>query len=95
MYTLDDFNAEKEKDPKFRAVKNDMSAELSLMSEIMSARAATGITQQQLSKKTGISQADISRIENANTTPSLRTIKRIADGFDMNVEIKFVPRKKQ
>ena len=92
MYTLDNFIADQNKNPKVKASNRDLKAELSLMGEVISARTAAGMTQQELSKKTGISQADLSRIENANACPSLKTIKRLADGLGMDVEIKFVPR---
>ena len=48
------------------------------------------MTQKQLAEKTGIYQADISKIERGLGNPSLATIKRLADGLDMEVRIDFV-----
>ncbi len=50
------------------------------------------MTQRELSAITGIAQGDISRIESAHANPSLKTLKRIADGLGMIVEITFKPK---
>ena len=36
----------------------------------------------------------ISRLENGTANPSLRTLEKLADGLDMKLEIKFVPKHK-
>ena len=54
---------------------------------ITNARQSKGITQSQLSKLTGIYQADISNLESGKGNPSLKTIKRIADGLNMKIRI--------
>lgn len=50
----------------------------SVVQSIVEARKGSGMTQQQLSKLTGIAQADISKIERGETNPSLQTVCRIA-----------------
>ena len=60
---------------------------------IIRARSAFGLTQQQLAEKTGIRQGDISKIEHGNSNPSLKTLKRIADGMGLKVTIAFEPKK--
>lgn len=52
-------------------------------------RKKIGLTQNALSEKTGISQADISRIERGIGNPSLDTLSRLADGLEMNLNIEF------
>ena len=49
------------------------------------------LNQEQLSKATGIAQADISRLENGTGNPSLRTLKRLAAGMGMKLNLEFVP----
>ncbi|MBR1975913.1 MAG: helix-turn-helix transcriptional regulator, partial [Phascolarctobacterium sp.] len=39
----------------------------------------------------GITQADISRLENGNANPSIRTLKKLAAAMNMALDIKFVP----
>ena len=51
-----------------------------------------GITQKELSIKTGINQADISKIETGTRKPSLKILEKIADALDMAIKIQFVPR---
>ena len=57
---------------------------------LFQARLKAGITQQQLESVTGINQADISRIERGASNPSLTTIKRLADGLGMGLNIDFI-----
>jgi len=52
------------------------------------------LTQKELSERTGINQADISKLENGTRNPSLNLLKRLADGMDMMLELKFVPKPK-
>ena len=58
-------------------------------SELMRARSSVGMTQRQLAKATGIYQADISKIERGLANPSLSTLKRLADGMGLRIEIEF------
>ncbi len=47
------------------------------------------ITQKELAEKTGITQADISRIENGTRNPSLAMMKRLAEGLGMQLKLYF------
>lgn len=58
---------------------------------MIKARKEKGLTQKQLSELTGISQADISRIENGTRNPSLEMIKRLATGMGMRLKLEFIP----
>lgn len=49
-----------------------------------------GLTQKELSELTGIAQADLSKIENGNANPSLKTLKRLAEGLGKKLQISFV-----
>jgi DNA-binding XRE family transcriptional regulator len=81
------------KDPEFKIEYDAKSAEYQLINAILDARKAANITQKQLAEKTGIAQSDISKIENGNANPSLKTIERIASGMGMTVRVEFVPAK--
>lgn len=92
-YTLDDLiRDECESDPAFKRVWEETAAERMLGNSLAEARAAKQMTQRDLSAITGIAQGDISRIESARANPSLKTLKRLADGMGMNVQITFVPK---
>ena len=61
------------------------------MQAMIDARKRSGLTQKELSEKTGIAQSDISKLENGNANPSLKTLQRLAKGMDMTVKIEFQP----
>ena len=53
-------------------------------------RNKTGLSQRDLSKLTGIQQADICKLENANANPSFNTLVRLAEGMGKKLKIEFV-----
>jgi len=58
---------------------------------ILLRRKALGLTQAQLAKKAGTTQAVISRLENASVKPSLDSVVKIAEALGAVVEIQLVP----
>lgn len=87
---FDDLLHEQLKDPKFKAEYDALEPEFAIIEAIMKARIETGLTQKQLSERTGISQADISRIERGTANPSLHTLQRLAEGMGRRVQINFI-----
>ena len=79
-------------DPEFKAEWEALQPELSLVQAMIDARKVSGLTQKELSERTGIAQADISRFENGTGNPSLRTLKRLAEGLGMSLKVEFVPK---
>ena len=69
------------KDPEFRAEWEALEPERQIIRAIIDGREANDLTQKQLAEATGITQADISRLENGTANPSLRTLKRLASGM--------------
>ena len=49
-------------------------------------RLAAGMTQDELAEKTGIKKQSISRYENSEREPNIRTAKRIADALGVTLE---------
>lgn len=82
---------EQMKDPEFRAEWEALEPERQIIRAIIDGREANDLTQKQLAEATGITQADISRLENGTANPSLRTLKRLASGMGMQLKIEFVP----
>ena len=60
---------------------------------LTSTRKALGMTQQDLAKASGMSQANISGYETGLHSPTLDTIKRLADAMNMDVCIWFREKK--
>ena len=79
------------KDPAFKAEYDALEPEFQVIRAMLSGRESANITQKELAEKTGIAQADISRIENGNGNPSIRTLQRLANGMGMALKIEFVP----
>ena len=77
----------------FKAEWDALQPELTIAQAMIDARKESGLTQKQLSERTGIAQADISKLERGNANPSLRTLQRLAAGMGMNVKIEFVANK--
>ena len=76
-------------DPDFRKEWDEMEPEYQIMKAMIAARMETGITQQQLSEKTGINQSNLSRIENGNGNPSVSTLYRIASALGKKLSMSF------
>ena len=93
MTNFNDFLNEQMKDPEFKAEGDALDPEFAVIEAILAARKESGLTQQQLSERTGIAQTDISKLERGNGNPSLRTLQRLAAGMGMRVKIEFVPAK--
>ncbi len=79
------------KDPEFAAEWNALDPEFQIIKAMLDGRAAKNLTQKELSEITGINQADISKLENGNANPSLKTLERLAAGLGMRVKVEFVP----
>ena len=89
--TFDVFLAEQMKDPEFKKEYDALEPEFAIIQAMIDARKSSGLTQKQLSERTGINQGDISRMENGNGNPSIRTLKRLADGMGMQLHVSFTP----
>ena len=91
MSEFREFLTEQLKDPKIRAEWDALEPEFAIIQAMIDARKISGITQKQLSERSGIAQGDISKIENGNANPSLSTLKRLASGMNMKLKIDFLP----
>ena len=85
-------------DYKKRALQNSevkaeydaLQPEYDIIQAMIDARVQQNMTQKDLSTKTGITQADISRIENGTRNPSLSMVKKLAHGLGMQLKLEFV-----
>ena len=80
------------RDPEFKAEWDSLEPERQIMRAILEGRDERALTQKKLAEVTGIAQADISRFENGTGNPSLRTLKRLAEGLGMSLKVEFVPK---
>lgn len=62
-----------------------------LVQAVVEARKRLNITQKELSKRTGISQGNISKIESGATNPSVKVLQRLVAGLDMTLTLETFP----
>ena len=91
MTTFKDYLNERLEDPEFRKIWEESQPDYQIVLALAKARAKTGMTQKELSEKSGVMQSEISRIENGNGNPSLKTLRKLAKGMNMRLVIYFEP----
>lgn len=91
MTKFDDYLKQQMQDPDFKEEWDALEPEFAIVQAMINARKESGLTQRQLSERTGIAQADISKLESGNANPSVRTLQRLAAGMGMRVKIEFQP----
>ena len=90
MTNFNDYLTQQMKDPAFKKAYEQLEPEFAIIQAIIDARKSAGITQKELSQKSGIAQGDISKLENGNANPSIKTLQRLAAALGKTLKIKFV-----
>lgn len=75
------------KDPKFKKLWEDSDVEYQLSRQIIRKRLEKKMSQKELAKKAGTTQAIISQIENSSLNPSVNLLKRISVGLGSKLNI--------
>ena len=88
---FDDYLQEQLKDPEFKKEWDDIQPEMDVIRAMIDARIEQNLTQKELAARTGIDQADISKLENGTRNPSLKLLKKLASGLGMQLKIEFIP----
>jgi len=91
MSSYKDYKKQVLKNEEVKAEYDALQPEYDIIQAMIDARNEQHLTQKELSERTGITQADISRIENGTRNPSLSMVKRIAKGLGMQLKLEFVP----
>ncbi|MDE5938775.1 MAG: helix-turn-helix transcriptional regulator [Lachnospiraceae bacterium] len=92
MSEFQEFLEEQLHDDEFRKEWEDIQPEMDVIRAMVDARISQNLTQKELAERTGINQADISKLENGTRNPSLKLLKRLADGMGMTLKLEFVPK---
>lgn len=82
--------------PEKRALYEEVAAKSELWLQLVEARIAAGLTQEQMAKRLGVSQAQVSRIEkrgyDAYTLTTLRRyVKALGNDFQLEVRVRHEP----
>ena len=91
MSRYSEFKSKSLEKPEIRREYDALQPEYDIIQAMIDARKSRNMTQKDLSLATGITQADISRIENGTRNPSLEMVKRLAAGMGMRLRLEFVP----
>ena len=92
--TLTEALKEQMKDETFKKEYESLGPDYELISSLIDARKLSHVTQKQLADATGIAQSDISKKENGSGNPTIKILKRLADGLGMNLKIEFIAKTK-
>jgi ribosome-binding protein aMBF1 (putative translation factor) len=77
------------RDPKFVAAYDALESEFALASAMIKARADADMTQEQVAKAMGTTQAVVARLESGKALPSTRTLERFAKATRTRLRISF------
>ena len=77
------------KDPRYVAAYDALEEEFALASAMIKARADADMTQEQVAKAMGTTQAVIARLESGRIRPSTRTLERFAKATKTRLRISF------
>jgi len=84
-----DLLAQQLKDPEFRQEYNRLQPWGAALDVMLAARKDEGLTQKQLAERSGIDQAEISRIETGEANPTVKTLQRLAEAMGMRLVVSF------
>ena len=93
--THDQLKKELLKNEEFKKEYDALQSEYDFIVQLYKARTNNNYSQDELSAISGIDQANISKIESGTYSPSLKTMKRLADALDMDLKIELVPKRKR
>ena len=85
-----EYKQKKLQNPEFKQAYEELEVEYAIMNEMLKLRGEAGMSQSQLSQKTGITQPDISKLENGKANPSIATLKKVARAFGKRLQVQFV-----
>ncbi len=90
--TLQEYKRKRMQDPGFVSAYAEIQPELNVIRALIDARISQNMTQKELSERTGIAQAEISKLENGMRNPSIKLLQRLADGLGMVLNVTFTPK---
>lgn len=78
-------------DPEYVAAYNALEEEFALAAALIKARAHADMTQEEVAKAMGTTQAVVARLESGRVMPSTRTLERFARATHTRLRISFEP----
>ena len=90
MLTYEEFKKKVQERPEVKAEYDRLADEFALLDEFLKARAAAGITQEELAKRMGTTQSAIARLESGKGkhSPTLATLQKYARALGCHLEVR-------
>jgi len=90
MLTYEEFKKKALERPEVKAEYDRLADEFALLDEFLKARAAAGITQEELAKRMGTTQSAIARLESGKGkhSPTLATLQKYARALGCHLEVR-------
>ena len=85
-----DYLNERLKDPSFRAEYEAQEVEDEILQAIILERKSKGITEEELSKRSGLKQSEIKELEGGQTEPTLKILHQMAFGVGKKLRLELV-----
>lgn len=87
MKSFDEYLRVQLEDNGLRREFEQLKPERDIIIEMIKSRNSQGLTQQQLAKKAGIRQSNLSRIETGAVSPTIETLQKIAYGLGKEIVV--------
>ncbi|MDD3410814.1 MAG: helix-turn-helix transcriptional regulator [Eubacteriales bacterium] len=87
MSDLERYLSEQMKDPEFAAEYDALEAQYAFAQQVIAARIEAGLTQAELARRVGASQANISKLEHGTLNPSFDMARRVAAGLGKRLDV--------
>jgi transcriptional regulator with XRE-family HTH domain len=91
LIDAEDLHREWMKRPGYAKAHAELEDQYALASTLIGARAAAGLTQEELAKRMNTTQTVIARLESGRVMPSTRTLERFARATGHRLRISFEP----
>ena len=92
MYSFEEYKQEALGNEELHREYEAIQPEYDIIKAMINTRTIQNLTQTELAEKTGISLADIKKLENGTRNPSLNLLKKLAEGIGMTLKIEFIPK---
>ncbi len=85
---FEEYHEEQMQDPEFAAAYRALEPEFQVAREVIRLRLERVLSQEELARKAGTAQPNISRLERATINPSLHFLQKVAEALGAKIEIR-------
>ena len=86
-----EYHEKQMRDPEYAAAYRALEPEFDIARAIICLRTEQGLSQKELAERVHTGQPNISRLERANSNPSLHFLQRVAEALGSELEVRFKP----